>query len=147
MKSLKFKGERKMHNEFLDHLYSLISAESKKRLDVHAIEDEALTLFGKRKEFDGAVKEKCLFCDAKKVFSGNLVKEWTGFGCWADVKAVTDTMRVRVLVGIDNRNGDWREGMIKPNDEERVLALRLKEESIPSRPAEDAAVVARASQT
>ena len=38
VKSLKFKGERKMHNKFLDHLDSLIaSAESKKHLDAHVI--------------------------------------------------------------------------------------------------------------
>jgi hypothetical protein len=49
MKRLKFKGERKMHNEFLDYLDSLIgSAESKKQLNVHAIRDEALASFGKK---------------------------------------------------------------------------------------------------
>ena len=144
MKSLKFKGERKMHNEFLEYLDSLIaSAESKKRFDVHAIQDEALALFGKRKEFDDAVREKYLFREAKKVFSGSLVKEWTGLTYWADVKTVTDAMRVRVLVGIDDRNGDWREEMVKLNDEERkALALRLKEELIPPKPAEDTTVAA-----
>ena len=144
VKGLKFKGERKMHNEFLDYLGSLIaSAESKKRLDLHAIQDEALVLFGKRKEFDDAVREKYLFREAKKVFSGNLVKEWTGLGYWADVKTVTDAMRVRVLVGINDRNRDWREEMIKLSDEERkALALKLKEELIPPKPFEGAAAVA-----
>jgi hypothetical protein len=144
MKSLKFKGERKMHNEFLDYLDSLIvSAESKKQLDVHAIQDEALAFFGKKKEFDDAVREKYLFREAKKVFSGSRVKEWTGLGYWADVKTVTDAMRVRVLVGVDGRNGDWREEMIKLSEEERrALALRLKEELIPPKPVEDATVVA-----
>ena len=81
MKSLKFKGERVVHNEFLEHLDSLIaSEESKKRLDVHAIQDEALALFGRRKEFDDAVREKYLFRETKKVFGGNLVKEWAGLG-------------------------------------------------------------------
>ena len=144
MKSLKFKGERKMHNEFLDYLDSLIaSAESKKRFDVHAIQDEALALFGKRKELDDAVREKYLFREAKKVFGGSLVKEWTGLVYWADVKTVTDAMRVRVLVGIDDKDGDWREEMIKLSDEERKeLALKLKEELIPPKPAEDATAVA-----
>ena len=81
MKSLKIKGERVVHNEFLEHLDSLIaSEESKKRLDVHAIQDEALALFGRRKEFDDAVREKYLFRETKKVFGGNLVKEWAGLG-------------------------------------------------------------------
>jgi len=139
MKSLKFKGERKMHNEFLDYLGSLVASEEpKKRLDVHVIQDEALASFGKRKEFDDAVREKHLFREAKKVFSGSLVKEWTGLWYWGDVKTVTDAMRVRVLVGIDDGNGDWREEMIKLNDEERkTLAVRLKEELIPPKPAED----------
>ena len=144
IKSLKFKGERKMLTEFLDYLESLIaSAESKKRFDVHAIQDEALALFGKRQEFDNAVREKYLFREAKKVFGGNLVKEWTGLAYWADVKVVTDAMRVRVLVGIDGENGDWREEMIKLSDEERkALALRLKEELIPPKPTDDATPVA-----
>lgn len=129
-----------MHNEFLDYLGSLIaSAESKKHFDVHAIQDEALALFSKREELDGAVREKYLFREAKKVFSGSLVKEWTGLTYWGDVKTVTDAMRVRVLVGMDDGNGDWREEIIKLNDEERkALALRLKEELIPPKPAEDA---------
>ena len=133
-----------MHNEFLDYLDSLIaSAESKKRFDVHAIQDEALALFGKRKELDDAVREKYLFREAKKVFGGSLVKEWTGLVYWADVKTVTDAMRVRVLVGIDDKDGDWREEMIKLSDEERKeLALKLKEELIPPKPAEDATAVA-----
>jgi hypothetical protein len=132
-----------MHNEFLDYLDSLIaSAESKKQLDVHAIQDEALASFGKKKEFDEAVREKYLFREAKKVFSGSRVKEWTGLGYWADVKTVTDAMMIRVLVGVDGRNGDWRE-MIKLSEEERrALALRLKEELIPPKPVEDATVVA-----
>jgi len=48
MKSLKFKGERKIHNKFLGYFDSLIaSPESRKHLDVHAIQDEDLALFGK----------------------------------------------------------------------------------------------------
>ena len=71
MKSLKFKGERKVHNEFLDHPDSLIaSAEWKKHLHLHAIQDKALTHFGKSKESDDAVGEKYPFREAKKVFSG-----------------------------------------------------------------------------
>jgi hypothetical protein len=89
------------------------------------------------------VREKYLFREAKKVFSGSRVKEWTGLGYWADVKTVTDAMRVRVLVGVDGRNGDWREEMIKLSEEERrALALELKEELIPPKPVEDATVVA-----
>jgi len=143
-KSVKFKGERKMLNEFFDYLESLIaSAESKTRFDVHAIQDEALALFGKREEFDDAVRQKYLFREAKRVLSGNLVKEWTGLSYWADVKTVTDAMRVRVLVGIDGRDGNWREEIIKLSDEERkALALRLKEELIPPKPTNDATVVA-----
>jgi len=65
-----------MHNEFLDRLDSFIaSADSKKGLDIHAIQDEVHVLFGKRKEFDDAVRAKYLFREAKKVFGGNLVKE------------------------------------------------------------------------
>jgi len=144
VKNLKFKGERKMHNEFLDYLNSLIaSAELKKRFDVHAIQDEVLALFGKRKEFDDAVRDKYLFREAKKIFSGSMVKEWTSLGYWGDVKTVTDAMRVRVLDGIDGEKGDWREEMIKLSDEERkALALRLKEELIPPKPAEGATAVA-----
>jgi hypothetical protein len=140
MKSLKFKGERKMHNEFLDYLGLLTASEEPaKRLDVHAIQDEALALFGKRKEFDDAVREKHLFREAKKVFSGSMVKEWTGLSYWGDVKTVTDAMRIRVLDGIDDGDRDWREEMIKLSDEERkALALRLKEALIQPRPAEDA---------
>ena len=144
MKSLKFKGERKMHNEFLDYLGSLIASEgSKKRFDVHAIQDEALALFGKRKEFDDTVREKYLFREAKKVFSGSLIKEWTGLSFWGDVKTVTDAMRVRVLDGIDKKDKDWREEMIKLSDGDRkALALTLKEELIPPRPVEDATAAA-----
>lgn len=144
MQSLGFKGKRKMYAEFLDYLGSLIaSAESEERLDIHAIQDEALALFGKRKEFDDAVREKYLFCEAKRVFSGSLVKEWTGLEYWRDVKTVTDAMRVQVLVGIDDENKDWREEMIKLNDEERkALALKLKEELIPPKSTEDAIAVA-----
>jgi len=76
----------------------------------HIIRDEALVLFGKRKGFDDAVREKYLFREAK-VFSGNLVKEWTGIWYWVDVKTVTDTMRVWVLVGIYDGNRDRREEM------------------------------------
>jgi len=141
MKSLKFKGERKMHNEFLDYLGSLIaSGWPEKHLDVHAIQDEALAFFGKRKEFDDAVREKYLFREAKKVFSGSLVKEWTGLTYWGDVKTVTDAMRIRVLDGVDDEGGDWREEMVKLSDEKRkALALRLKEELIPPK---DVAAVA-----
>jgi hypothetical protein len=144
MKSLKFKGERKMHNEFLNYLGSLIaSEESEKRLDVRAIQDEALALFDKRKEFDDEVREKYLFREAKKVFSGSLVKEWTGLSYWGDVKIITDAMRVRVLDGTNDRDRDWREEMIKLSDEERkALASKLKEELIPPRPAEDATAAA-----
>jgi len=144
MKSVRFRGERKMHNEFLDYLGSLVaSGEPKERLDVHAIQDEALSLFGKRKEFDDAVREKYLFREAKKVFSGSMVKEWTGLSYWKDVKIVTDAMRDRVLAGTNDEDGDWREEMIKLSDEQRkALALKLKEELIPPRPAEDAIAVA-----
>jgi len=137
---IKFKGERKMYNEFLDYLRSLIaSGESKALLDVPAIQDEALSLFGKRKEFDDAVREKHLFREAKRVFSGSLVKEWTGLSYWKDVKTVTDAMRDRVLDGIDAPDRDWREEMIKLDDEDRkALALRLKEELNLPKPAEDA---------
>ena len=130
MKGIKFKGERKMYNEFLDYLRSLIASEEpEKRLDVHAIQDEALSLFGKRKEFDDVVREKYLFREAKKVFSGSLVKEWTGLSYWKDIKTVTDAMRDRVLDGIDTPNRDWREEMVRLSDEEKkALALRLKEE-------------------
>ncbi|KAF9646700.1 hypothetical protein BDM02DRAFT_3254913 [Thelephora ganbajun] len=139
MKNLKFKGERKMHNEFLDHLRSLISSgESQNPLDVHAIQDEALALFCKREEFDNAVREKYLCRKVKEVFRGSLVKEWTGLSYWGDVKVVTDAMRVRVLDGIDAADKDWREEMVKLGDEERMaLALRLKEELIPPKPIED----------
>lgn len=144
MKSLGFKGKRKMYEEFLDYLESLIaSAESESRFDIHAIQDEALALFGKREEFDQAVREKYLFREAKKVFSGNLVKEWTGLVYWADVKTVTDAMRAGVLIGVNDENGDWREEMVKLSDEERKsMALRLKEELIPPKPVEDATPVA-----
>ena len=144
MKSLKFKGERKMHQEFLDYLESLIaSGEPKEHLDVHAIQDEALALFGKRREFDDAVREKYLFREAKKVFSGSLVKEWTGLLYWGDVKTITDAMRVRVLDGIDDENRDWREEMIKLSDGERkALAVKLREELIPPKPAEGATAAA-----
>ena len=128
-----------MHNEFLDYLGSLTDpGEPTKRLDVHAIQDEALARFGKRKEFDDAVREKHLFREAKKVFSGSMVKEWTGLSYWGDVKAVTDAMRVRVLDGIDDGDRDWREEMIKLSDEERkAMALELKEALIQPRPIED----------
>ena len=60
----------------------------------------------------------------------------------AGVETVTNALRVRVLVGIEDRNRDWRE-MIKLSDEERkALALRLKEELIPPKPSEGATVVA-----
>lgn len=146
MKSLKFKGERKMHNEFLDYLGSLIASEEpKQRLDVHATQDEALALFGKRKELDDAVREKYLFREAKKVFSGSMVKEWAGLAFWADVKTVTDAMRARVLDGIDDKDRDWREEMIKLNEEERkALALALKAELISPRPTQDATPTASA---
>ena len=139
MKGLKFKGERKMHNEFLDYLGSLTASEgSKKRLDIHAIQDEALALFGRRKEFDDTVREKYLFREAKKVFSGSLIKEWTGLSFWGDVKTVTDAMRVRVLDGIEGKDKDWREEMIRLSDgERRALALKLKEELVPPRPVGD----------
>jgi hypothetical protein len=55
VRGLKFKDGRKMHNEFLDYLDSLIaSAESKKQLDVHAVQDEAPTSSGKKKGVDGS---------------------------------------------------------------------------------------------
>ena len=129
-----------MYNEFLDYLRSLIASEgSNKSLDVHAIQDEALSLFGKRKEFDDAVREKYLFREAKKVFGGSRVKEWTGLSYWKDIKAVTDAMRDRVLDGTDAPDRDWREEMIKLNDEERkALALRLKEEFNLPKPVQDA---------
>ena len=103
MKSLKFKGDRKMHNEFLDYLGSLTASEAEepKHLDVHAIQDEALDRFSKRKEFDDAAREKYLLREAK-VFSGSMVKEWTGLSYWWDVKTVTGAMRVRVHDGIDD---------------------------------------------
>lgn len=144
MESAKIKGERKMYKDYLDYLRSLIASEvPKKRLDVQAIQDEALTLFGKAEEFHGEVREKYLFREAKKVFSGSLVKEWTGLSYWKDVKIVTDEMRVRVLDGIETPNRDWREEMIKLNEEERkVLALRLKEELNLPGPVEDVAAAA-----
>ena len=144
MGGVKFKGERKMFNEFLDYLRSLIaSEESEKRLDVHAIQDEALTLFGKRKEFDDEIREKYLFREAKKVFSGHLVREWTGLSYWKDVKIVTDAMRVRVLDGVNHSDIDWREEMVKLNDGERkALALRLKEELGLPTPIDDAITAA-----
>lgn len=134
-----------MYHEFLGYLGSLVaSAESQSHLDVHTIQDEALSLFGKRKEFDDAVKEKYLFREAKKVLSGSLVQEWTGLSYWKEVKTVTDAMRVRVLDGINPTGADWREEMIKLNDEERkALALRLKKELIPPKPIEDAAAAAQ----
>jgi len=133
-----------MYNEFLDYLGSLVASdEPGTRLDVQAIQDQALSLFGKREEFDNAVREKYLFCEAKKVFSGSLVKEWTGLVYWGDVKAVTDAMRVRVLGGSDDKGRDWREEMIKLSDEERkALALMLKEELILPKPAEGTTAVA-----
>jgi len=144
MKSLGFKGKRKMYDEFLDYLESLVaSAESENRFDIHAIQDEALALFGKREEFDRAVREKYLFREAKKVFSGTLVKEWTGLVYWGDVKIVTDAMRAGVLIGVDDGSGDWREEMVKLSDEERKsMALRLKEELIPPKSVEGATPVA-----
>ena len=144
MKSLKFKGERKMHNHFLDYLGSLTASEEPvKRLDVHAIQDEALAHFSKRKEFDDAVREKYLFREATKVLSGNVVKEWAGLSYWGEVKTVTDATRVRILDGINDGDGDWREEMIKLSDEERkALALKLKEALIQPRPAQDTAVPA-----
>ena len=137
MKGLKFKGERKMYTEYLDYLGSLVaSAEPRERLNAQVIQDEALSLFGKRKEFDDAVRQKYLLREVKKVFSGSRVKEWTGISYWKDVKTVTDAMRVRVLNGTDTTDKDWREEMIKLSDEEkRSLALRLKEELIPAEPA------------
>lgn len=144
MKGCKFKGERKMYHEFLDYLGSLVApAEPQSHLDIHAIQDEALSLFGKRKEFDDAVKEKYLSREGKKVLSGSLVKEWTGLSYWKEVKTVTDAMRVRVLDGINTTDADWREEMMKLNDEERkALALRLKEELIPPKPVEGATAAA-----
>lgn len=138
MKGLKFKGERKMYTEYLDYLGSLVaSAEPREYLSAQVIQDEALSLFGKRKEFDDAVRQKYLLREVKKVFSGSRVKEWTGISYWKDVKTVTDEMRVRVLNGTDTTDKDWREEMIKLSDEEkRALALRLKEELIPAKPAE-----------
>ena len=138
MKGLKFKGERKMYTEYLDYLGSLVaSAEPREYLSAQAIQDEALSLFSKRKEFDDAVRQKYLLREVKKVFSGSRVKEWTGISYWKDVKTVTDEMRVRVLNGTDTTDKDWREEMIKLSDEEkRALALRLKEELIPAKPAE-----------
>ena len=133
-----------MCNEFLDYLGSLIASdEPGKRLDVQAIQDQALSLFGKRVEFDNAVREKYLFREAKKVFSGSLVKEWTGLVYWGDVKAVTDAMKVRVLGGSDDKDRDGREEMIKLSDEERkALALMLKEELILPKPTEGTTAVA-----
>jgi len=133
-----------MCSDFLDYLGSLVaSGEPKERLDVQAIQDQALSLFGKREEFDNAVREKYLFREAKKVFSGSLVKEWTGLVYWGDVKAVTDAMRVRVLGGSDDKDRDWREEMIKLSDEERkALALMLKEELILPKPIEGTTAVA-----
>ena len=49
------------------------------------------------------MRAKYLFRKTKKVFSGNLVKEWTGLGYWVDIKIVTDAVRARVLVGIEDR--------------------------------------------
>jgi len=64
-----------MCDEFLDYFGSLIaSGEPKKHLDVQAIQDQALSLFGKREEFDDVVRGKYLFREAMTVFGGNLVK-------------------------------------------------------------------------
>ena len=124
MKSLKFKGDQKMHNEFLDYLGSLTASEEPtKHLDVHAIQDEALDRFSKRKEFDNAAREKYLLREAKKVFGGSMVKEWTGLSYWWDVKTVMGAMRVRVHDGIDDGDRDWRE-MIKLSNEERKTLIR-----------------------
>ena len=80
-----------MHNEFLDCLGSLTASEEPtKRLDVHAIQGEALARFSEREEFDDAVREKQLFREAKKVFGGSMIKEWTSLSYWWDVKTVTD---------------------------------------------------------
>ena len=119
-----------MCDEFLGYLRSLIaSGGSKKHLNIHSIQDEALSLFGKRKELDDAVREKYLLREAKKVFGGSLVKEWTGLSRWQDVKTVTDAMRDRVLDGVDTPDRDWREEMIKLSVRgRRALALKLKEE-------------------
>lgn len=137
MKSLKFKGERKMCREFLGFLGPL-TATSKISLDVKATQDKALSVFGKRKEFDDTVRDIYLFCEVKKVFSGSLVKEWAEISYWKDVKIVTDAMRVRVLEGIDAADRDWRVEMIKLSVEERrALALELREELIPRKSVEE----------
>ena len=87
MKSLEFTGDRGMHNEFLDYLGLLTASEEATRcLDIHAVQDEALAHFGKRKEFDDAMREKHLFREAKKVLSGSMVQEWAGISYWVDVK-------------------------------------------------------------
>lgn len=142
MKAFRFKGERKMYQEFVDYLKSLIaSAKPQKFLDVSAIQDEALSLFGKRKEFDDKVREMYLQCEVNKVFDGNMVKEWTGIPQkhWRDLKAITDAMRDRVLDGVDAADANWREQMIKLSVEERkALALKLKEELIPPKRGEGA---------
>ena len=109
VRSLKFKGERKMHNKFLDHDSLITSAGPKKHLDAHT----TLALLCKRKEFDDAARAKYLFRKATKVFSRNLVKGWTDLGYLVDVKAVTDAMRARVLVGIEDRKLEGRDGQVE----------------------------------
>ena len=89
------------------------------------------------------MREKYLFREARKVLSGNVVKEWAGLSYWGEVKTVTDATRVRILDGINDGDGDWREEMIKLSDGERkALALKLKEALIQPRPAQDTAVPA-----
>lgn len=138
LKTIKYedKSEKKLYHEFVNNLESLVaSAEPEKPLDVRAIQDEALSSFGKRKEFDDAVRDRYLREEAKKAFNGNLVKEWTGLSFWKDLQVVTDEMRVRVLDGTGPTKADWREKMIELSEEERkALALKLTKELIPPKP-------------
>lgn len=138
LETIKFadKSEKKLYHEFLDNLKSLVaSAEPEKPFDVHAIQDEALSWLGKKKEFDDAVREKHIFDEAKKAFNGTLVKQWTGLSYWKDVQVVTDEMRLRVLDGADAAKVDWRVKMIELSEGERkALALKLTKELIPPKP-------------
>jgi len=69
-----------------------------------------------REEFDDAVKEKYLFREERRIFSENLVKEWTGLVYWGS----EDCYRACALDGTDDEGGGWWEEMIgKLSNEER----------------------------
>jgi hypothetical protein len=105
MKSLKFKGERKMHNEFLDYLGSLIASEVEEAFGRprHPRRSSCLVRQeeGIRRRSEGEVSlprgEEGIQRKSGQGVDGSFVL--------GDVKTVTDAMRVRVLVGIDDRMG------------------------------------------